>query len=71
MAERDRDSLIMMCPKCKTGGPAEVSTTESMFAKNEGFKVDKFPEGFSLAKDGGGSQGKTQVRHSCGTVFNL
>jgi hypothetical protein len=71
MAERDREQLTMTCPKCGVSGVAEVSTPESMFAKTEGFCVDSFPSGFSLAKDGRGSQSKTVVRHSCGTEFSL
>jgi len=42
-----------------------------MDAKTESFRVDKFPPGFSLAKDGGGDQSQTEVRHSCGQVFEL
>jgi hypothetical protein len=71
MAERDRDQLTMTCPKCGKSGVADVSTSDSMYAKTEGFCVDKFPPGFSLAKDGGGYQGKTEVLHSCGAVFKL
>ena len=71
MAGRDRDILTMTCPKCGKGGVAEVSTSDSMYAKSEGFSVDKFPPGFSLAKDGDGSQSKTEVRCSCGKVFGL
>jgi hypothetical protein len=71
MAGRDREQMIMKCPGCGKSGTAEVSTTDSMFAKNEGFSVDKFPGGFSLAKDGGGVQAKTEVRHECGTTFRL
>ena len=71
MAERDRDRLTMVCPKCGESGIADVSTGAGMDAKTEGFKVDKFPPGFSLAKDGGGYQSQTEVRHSCGEVFEL
>jgi len=71
MAERDRDQLTMTCPKCGKSGVADVSTIDSMYAKTEGFSVDRFPPGFSLAKDGGGYQSKTEVRHSCGAVFKL
>jgi hypothetical protein len=79
MADRDYDKLTMPCPKCGTSGVAEASTSDSMYAKIEGFyytkterfNVDSFPPGFSLAKDGGGYQRKTEVRHSCGTVFKL
>jgi hypothetical protein len=49
MADRDYDQLTMTCPKCGRSGVAEVSTTDSMYAKTEGFNVDKFPPGFSLA----------------------
>ncbi len=71
MAGRDRDTLKMTCPKCGKSGVADISTSDSMYAKTEGFVVDKFPIGFSLAKDGGGYQSKTEVRCSCGTVFKL
>lgn len=71
MAGRDRDQLTMTCPQCGQSGVAEVSTSDSMFATTEGFSVDKFPAGFSLAKDGGGYQKNTEVRHSCGGVFKL
>jgi hypothetical protein len=71
MAGRDRDQMTMKCPGCGASGVADFSTPDSMYATTEGFKVDKFPAGFSLAKDGNGSQRKTEVRHSCGTVFNL
>jgi len=71
MASRDRDQLKMTCPKCGKSGVADVSTSDSMYAKTEGFSVDKFPPGFSLAKDGGGFQNKTEIRCSCGTAFKL
>lgn len=71
MAGRDRDKLTMKCPNCGKSGIAEVSTSDSMFAKNEGFNVDKFPSGFSLSKDGRGDKSKTEVRHDCGATFTL
>ena len=71
MAGRDRDTLTMTCPKCGKSGVADVSTSDSMYAKSEGFAVDKFPAGFSLAKDGDGTQSRTEVRCSCGKVFGL
>ena len=71
MAQRDRDRLTLVCPKCGESGVADVSTSDSMDAKTESFRVDKFPPGFSLAKDGGGDQSQTEVRHSCGQVFEL
>lgn len=71
MAGRDRDHLTMKCPKCGATGVADTSTPESPFAKTEGFMVDKFPSGFTLEKDGNGSQSLTEVRHSCGATFKL
>jgi hypothetical protein len=71
MAGRDRDKLKMTCPNCGKSGVAEVSTSDSMYAKIEGFSVDQFPTGFSLAKDGGGFQSKTEVKCSCGKIFKL
>lgn len=71
MAGRDRDQLRLTCPDCGRSGTAEVSTSDSMYAKTEGFCVDKFPPGFSLAKDGGGYQRNTEVRCQCGTTFKL
>jgi hypothetical protein len=71
MPERDREQLAMTCPKCGATGVADVSTPDSMFAKTEGFSVDKLPSGFSLAVDGKGSRRKTEIRHSCGGTFKL
>ena len=71
MAERDREQLTMTCPKCGAVGVADVSTPDSMYAKTEGFSVDKLPTGFSLAVDGRGSRSKTEIRHSCGATFKL
>jgi hypothetical protein len=71
MAERDREKLTIKCPKCGISGVADVSTPESMFAKTEGFSVDKLPSGFTVAVDGKGSRSKTEIRHSCGTTFKL
>jgi hypothetical protein len=71
MADRDREQLTITCPQCKASGLAEVSTPDSMFAKSEGFSVDKLPSGFSLAVDGKGSRSKTELRHSCGKTFKL
>jgi hypothetical protein len=71
MTERDKEKLTMTCPKCGARGVAEVSTSDSMYAKTGGFHVNQFPADFSLARDGGGYQHKTGVRHSCGAVFDL
>ena len=71
MAERDREQLAMKCPQCGATGTADTSTPESMYAKTEGFSVDKLPSGFSVAVDGKGSRSKTEIRHSCGATFKL
>lgn len=71
MAERDREQLTLTCPKCNATGVADVSTPDSMFAKTEGFSVDKLSSGFSVAVDGKGSRSKTEIRHSCEATFKL
>ncbi len=59
MADRDYEKLTITCPKCTHMGVAD------------GFNVDKFPPDFSLAKDGGGHQRKTEVLCKCGNTFKL
>jgi hypothetical protein len=71
MSGRDHEKLTMTCPKCKHTGVADTSTSDSMYAMTDSFHVDKFPPGFSLAKDGGGSQRKTDVLCKCGNTFKL
>ncbi|MGJ5075514.1 hypothetical protein [Bradyrhizobium oligotrophicum] len=71
MAERDREQMELVCPRCGAKGIADTSTPDSPFAMEEGFSVDKLSEGFSLATDGKGARAKTEIRHVCGATFKL
>lgn len=70
MAGRDHDTLRMICPSCGHSGVAQISTSNSMFARSEGFRVDQSPEGFTVAK-AAPNQSQTEMRCKCGRVFKL
>jgi hypothetical protein len=69
MIERDHFTIALKCPRCGRSGEAQVSEDAHDHMHDPGFKVDKLPEGFGLAKD---SPYRWENVYSCkcGVTFN-
>jgi hypothetical protein len=65
MAAGGRFELDILCPNCGAKGEAWVSDNE-----NPGFRVDKYPEGFSEISPSACRQ-ETKIRCACGQEFYL
>lgn len=72
MADRTRFEfeLKLECPKCGKTGIAHASEDDNPQKRHPGFEVDKFPDGFKLAKYSN-ARHDTKVVCQCGEVFHL
>jgi hypothetical protein len=70
MAERNRFELDILCPNCGAHGEALVSENGDPDMPRPGFRVDRYPHGFSEEKPSV-RRHDTTVQCKCGQVFCL